>query len=138
MQGTTMRAKIMVVTGWVLTILVSLLMTFSAVMKLTQNPMVMETLVDGAKYPRESVVWIGVAELACVIVYLVPFTSVLGAVLLTGYLGGAVATHVHGNEPWIMVVAIGTVVWAGIWLRDKRVRGLLPIRPHVPRTNANT
>lgn len=133
-----MRAKIMVVTGWVLTILVSLLMTFSAVMKLTQNPMVMETLVDGAKYPRESVVWIGVAELACVIVYLVPFTSVLGAVLLTGYLGGAVATHVHGNEPWIMVVAIGTVVWAGIWLRDKRVRGLLPIRPHVPRTNANT
>jgi hypothetical protein len=68
-------------------------------------------------------------ELLCVIVYVIPQTSVLGAILLTGYLGGATATHVRIEEPaFVMPIIMGVLVWVGLLLRDRRLQTLLPFR----------
>jgi hypothetical protein len=73
-------------------------------------------------------VLIGV-EVASVVIYLVPQTSVLGAILLTGYLGGAVATHVAAGEAqWFVPIVVGVLVWGGLFLRDARIRALIPFR----------
>jgi hypothetical protein len=72
-----------------------------------------------------------IIEIICAILYAIPQTAVLGAILLTGYLGGAVATHVHAGEPWsawIFPVIFGAIVWLGLFLRDARVRALVPFR----------
>jgi hypothetical protein len=71
---------------------------------------------------------IGLLELLCAVLYLVPQTALLGAVLLTGYLGGAVATHLRIGEPFVLPLVLGVLIWAGLWLRDPRLRGLLPLR----------
>lgn len=70
----------------------------------------------------------GVLELACMIVYAIPQTSVLGAVLLSGYFGGAIATHVKLGEPFTAPLLIGVLVWTALWLREPRLRALLPLR----------
>jgi hypothetical protein len=69
-----------------------------------------------------------IIEILCVILYAIPQTAVLGAILLTGYLGGAVATHVHAGEPWFFPVIMGVIVWLGLVLRDPRLRELAPLR----------
>jgi hypothetical protein len=71
---------------------------------------------------------IGIVELLCVIVYAVPRTSILGAVLLTGYLGGAIATHVRVGDMFIPPLVLGVLVWGGLYFRSARIRSLLPIR----------
>jgi hypothetical protein len=81
-------------------------------------------------YPASAVRAIGLIELACVALYLVPRTSVLGAVLLTGYLGGAIATHVRAGNPLLshtlFPIYVALFVWGGLYLRDERVRAFLP------------
>ena len=67
-------------------------------------------------------------EIACAVLYVIPQTAVLGAILLTGYLGGAVATHVRAGEPFWMPVLFGVLVWLGLFLRDARIRALVPLR----------
>ena len=67
-------------------------------------------------------------ELTCLALYLVPQTSVLGAVLLTGYLGGAILAHLRVGDPFVIQALLGVLVWAGLYLRDTRVRALLPLR----------
>src|SRR4051812_1591617 len=67
-------------------------------------------------------------EIACVVLYVIPQTAVLGAILLTGYLGGAVATHVRAGEPFWFPVVFGVLVWLGLYLRDARIRALVPLR----------
>lgn len=79
-------------------------------------------------YPSSSVVAINVVAFVCVILYGVPQTAMLGAILLTGYLGGAVATHVRAGEPWFFPVIFGVLLWLGLFLRDSRVRCLAPLR----------
>ena len=82
-------------------------------------------------YPISVAVPLGIVELVCLAVYLTPQTSVLGAILLTGYLGGAVATHVRvgaGAFPILFPVVLGVLVWGGLMLRDERVRALIPLR----------
>jgi hypothetical protein len=70
-----------------------------------------------------------VAELASALIYVIPQTAVLGAILMTGYLGGATATHVHAEEVEFMIpVAVGVLVWGGLFLRDPRIRALIPLR----------
>lgn len=113
--------------GIVLTVIPALMLTMSAAMKLTQNPEVVTGLAQ-AGFPAQVLVPLGVVELLGVILYVVPPTAVLGAVVLTGYLGGAVATHVRINDAFMTPVIIGVIVWAGLWLRDPRVRALLPLR----------
>jgi hypothetical protein len=71
---------------------------------------------------------LGLVELLCVLLYLIPRTAVLGAVLLTAYLGGATATHVRLGQPFLTPVLIGVLVWAGVFARDGRLRALLPLR----------
>jgi hypothetical protein len=80
-------------------------------------------------YPAGALVPIGVTELACALLFAIPRTSVLGAILVTGYLGGAVATHVRVSEAAFVAPAIlGAVAWLGLYLRDPRLRALLPLR----------
>ena len=83
-------------------------------------------------YPVGLAAGIGILLLACVVLYAVPRTSVLGAILLTGYLGGAVASHVRVGDPWfshaLFPVYIGTLIWGGLYLRDERLRALIPWR----------
>jgi DoxX-like family len=80
-------------------------------------------------YPASLVVPIGLAALVCAVLYAIPRTSILGAILLTGYLGGATATQVRVQDPWFLFpVAIGVTVWVGPFLMDERLRALVPLR----------
>ena len=79
-------------------------------------------------YPESLTLGIGIVELACAVVYVIPQTSVLGAILLTGYLGGATATHVRIGEPFFMPIVLGVLIWGGLFLREDRLRALLPLR----------
>jgi hypothetical protein len=84
-------------------------------------------------YPEGAMLRIGIVAMVCAILYAIPRTSVLGAILLTGYLGGATATHVRAGEPFFFPVVVGIVVWLGLYLRDQRLHALIPLRsPRVP------
>jgi hypothetical protein len=113
--------------GRILSGLISLLLVFSGVMKLMQPADVLKGF-SRLGYPSGLAVGIGIVELACVSFYLVPRTSVLGAILLTGYLGGATATHVRVGDPYFGPIIIGVLVWLAIYLRDRRLRALVPWR----------
>ncbi len=79
-------------------------------------------------YPEGALLRITLVEIACALVYAIPRTSILGAILLTGYLGGATATHVRAGEPFFLPLVVGIVVWLGLYLRDGRLRALVPLR----------
>lgn len=115
------------IAGWILSLLPALLLIFSAVMKFAKPP----SVVDGFRqfgYPEHLIVPLGVVELVCAALYLFPRTATLGAVLLAGYLGGAVATNVRvGSSAWIMPLLCGVLLWLGLFLRDRRLRELLPV-----------
>ena len=124
-------AKKRSIAGYVLTGLVAAFLTFDTVMKLLQlAPAVQGTTELG--YPAGTVVAIGAIELVCLVLYLVPRTSVLGALVLTGYLGGAIATHVRVGSPLpthtLFPIYVALMVWGGLYLRENRLRGLLPFR----------
>src|SRR5579883_526895 len=78
--------------------------------------------------PESMRIPLAILELACVLIYLIPPTGVLGAVLLTGYLGGAICTHWRVGDPFMVQVVLGLVVWLGLYLREGRLRPLLPVR----------
>lgn len=103
------------------------LLVLSGVMKLAQPRAVVEGLAKYG-YAPELAFGIGVVELVCVALYVVPQTAVLGAILLTGYLGGATATHVRAGDAYFIPVLLGVVLWIGLYLRDSRVRALAPWR----------
>jgi hypothetical protein len=82
-------------------------------------------------YPASLVIGIGILELACLAIYVIPRTSVLGAILLTGYLGGAIATQVRAGSPLFSIVfpiIVGVLIWGGLFLREDRLRALIPLR----------
>jgi hypothetical protein len=110
--------------GWVVSAIPALMILFGGTNMVLKTPMVMEGLVK-AGYPAASLLGIGLAATISAILYLIPRTATLGAILLTGYLGGAVATHVRAEEPYGFAVAFGVLVWAGLWARDPRVRSIL-------------
>jgi hypothetical protein len=106
-----------------------LMMALSAVMKLIRQPQAAEAFVNQFGYPVSYLVPIGVLELACAVVYLIPRTAVLGAVLVTTYFGGAVATQVRIGDPsFVGPIVLGVLAWAGLYLREPRLRELLPLR----------
>jgi hypothetical protein len=117
-------------TGRVISTLPVLMLTMSGVMKLMGPPEV----VDGFRnygFDASILVPLGVVELACTLLYVIPRTAVLGAILVTGYLGGAIATHVRAGEPpaqYVVPVVLGVLVWLGLYLRDARLRDLVPVR----------
>ncbi len=80
-------------------------------------------------YTEDLIPYVGIAMLLGAVLYVIPKTCVLGAIVLTGYLGGAVATHTRVHDPtWIAPLVLGMLVWLGIYLRDERVRALIPLR----------
>jgi hypothetical protein len=79
-------------------------------------------------YPEHSAIPIVITEILCTLLYAIPRTATLGAILLTAYLGGAVATHVRADEPFFFPIIFGVLVWLGLLLREPRLRTLLPLR----------
>jgi hypothetical protein len=108
-------------------------LTFDGAMKVLALPVVVQSTAE-LGYPAGPgfIRALGVALLACTALYAAPRTAVLGAVLLTGWLGGAVASHLRHGDPLVSHVLfgvyVGLVVWGGLYLRDPRLRGLLPMR----------
>jgi hypothetical protein len=121
------KNKVMTVAGWVIAGLVSLMMVVSGSMKLMNPPSFTEQWVGTFGYPSNLALYIGLVELSCAVLYLIPPTAILGAVLLTGYLGGAIATHVRIHDNFVAPAIVGVFVWLAVYLRDARVRALLPI-----------
>jgi hypothetical protein len=124
---TTSGSKKVLWAGRIMSALPVLLLLFSGVMKLMKPAPVVEGFVH-LGYPESLALGLGIVELACAVVYAIPRTAVLGAILLTGYLGGATATHLRIGEPIIMPIVLGILVWGGLYLRDDRLRALLPLR----------
>jgi hypothetical protein len=117
--------------GWIVTVLVTLLLLFDAVTKVLQMPFVMEATAKTG-FPLHLIAPIGTTLLVCTALYLIPQTSILGAILLTGYLGGAVLANLREGFPFFSIVLapvyFGVFVWAGVYLRDGRLRALIPLR----------
>ena len=114
--------------GRILSGLAVLLFLMDGVMKLVKPAPVLEANLR-LGYPESDITWIGVLLLACTLLYILSRTCLAGAILLTGYLGGAVASQVRINADWfseLFPVIMGALVWTGLWLREGRVRGLLP------------
>lgn len=123
-------SDIMLWTGRVLTALFALFMLGASIFpKLTGMPVAEETLA-ALGWPAGYALMIGIIELACVVLYLVPSTSLLGAVLMTGLLGGAMATQIRAASPLFSHVLfslyLGAFMWGGLWLRLPAVRAVLP------------
>jgi hypothetical protein len=116
--------------GRILSALPILFLLMDGVMKLVKPAFVVEATVK-LGYPESTILGIGIVLLACTVLYAIPRTSILGAILLTGYLGGAVATHVRAGEgpfPILFPVFFGVLVWGGLYFRDERLRSLIPLR----------
>ena len=120
----------MVWAGHIISALTILFLLFDSIIKvLTLAPAVEATTQLG--YAESLVFGVGIIELACLVLYIIPQTSVLGAILMTGYLGGAVATHLRAGSDLLSLVfpvIIGLLLWGGLFLRDNRLRTLIPLR----------
>jgi hypothetical protein len=130
-------SKRMLWAGRVMSALAALFLLMDGVMKLLKPDIVVKTTVD-LGYPESVILGLGTVLLACTVLYLIPRTSVLGAILLTGYLGGAVATHVRVEDSVFSVlfpVILGALLWGGLVLRDGQLRALLPMRQTSPFTH---
>ena len=114
-------------TGRILSGLAILFLVFDTVIKLLARPEVADSM-QTLGYPTELGLVIGIIELVCLVLYIIPATSVLGAILLTGYLGGAIATHLRLENPLFTHILfptyIAALIWGGLYLRDNRVRVL--------------
>jgi hypothetical protein len=99
----------------------------SAVMKLVGGAEVKQGIAH-LGLPESMLTPLSILELACAVVYLIPATSVLGAILLTGYIGGAICTHWRVGDLFFIQAALGIFVWLGIYLREERLKALLPVR----------
>jgi DoxX-like protein len=113
--------------GYILSALPALLLIFSAIMKLLKPAPVVDGFAHYG-FPESLIVRLGILEFACAVIYLIPRTSALGAILLTGYLGGATVTTARVGDAFIMPVIVGVLVWGGLFLRDPRLRALIPLR----------
>ena len=130
MQATTQSAPVskkMLWAGRILSTLPVLMLLFSAVMKFVKPP----GFADGLAHlglPERLVLGLGILELSCTVIYVVPRTAVLGAILLTGYFGGAILTHLRVGDSYFPAIVLGVLVWGGLFLRDPRLRALVPLR----------
>ena len=122
-------SKGMLWTGRIISILPALFLLMDGVMKLFKPALVVEATVK-LGYSENVIVPLGIVLTGCTILYLIPRTAVLGAILLTGYLGGAIATHVRVGEGLFSIslpLIFGVLLWGGLYLRDNRLRKLIPL-----------
>jgi DoxX-like protein len=113
--------------GRVITILAALPFLMSAFLKLKGGP----DLAKGIAHlgiPESMILPLAILELSCVVIYLIPATAVLGAILLTGYIGGTILTHWRVGDPVVIQIVLGILVWLGLYLRENRLKGLIPVR----------
>lgn len=133
MQPNTQTAAVSRTALWagrIISALPILFLLMDGIMKLFKPAFVVDATV-WLGYPENIIVPLGIVLTICTLLYAIPRTAILGAVLLTGYLGGAVATHVRLSEglfPVIFPIIIGALIWGGLWLRDVRLRALIPLR----------
>jgi len=123
-------SKKMLWAGRIISALPALFLLVDGVMKLVKPAPVVEATVRLGYY-ENVILPIGIVLLVCTVLYLIQRTSVLGAILLTGYLGGAVATHVRAGEglfPILFPLVFGALIWLGLYLREPRLRALVPLR----------
>ena len=121
-------SKGMIWTGRVVSAIPVLLMLFSAALKFAKPPQVVQGMVRFG-YPESHLFVLGVLESLSCVVYLIPRTAVLGAILMTAYLGGATASNVRIGDPsYAMTVFLGICAWGGLFFRDERIRALIPFR----------
>jgi DoxX-like family len=116
--------------GRIMSALPALFLLVDAIMKFVKPPAVVQATVR-LGYAEGVILPLGILLLICTVLYLIPKTSILGAILLTGYLGGAVATHVRAGEgafPILFPVVFGVLLWGGLYLRDRRLQTLIPFR----------
>lgn len=123
-------SKVALWTGRVITILVVLFLAFDGITKVIKAPQVLNAMADLA-FPVSTIVAIGAVLLVCTLLYAIPQTSVLGAILLTAHLGGAVAVQVRVSHPLFessFPIIFGVLAWLGVYLREPRLRALVPLR----------
>ncbi len=117
--------------GRIISALPVLFLLFDGVLKLARPAAVVEATVR-LGYPESVIIALGIVLLACTVLYAIPRTSILGAILLTGYLGGAIATQVRVGNPLfthvLFPVYLAALLWGGLYLREDRLRGLVPLR----------
>lgn len=118
-------------TGRIMSALAVLFLLFDSIIKFTNVPAVSEAFTQ-LGYPISLAPVIGTIELILLILYLIPRTSILGAILFTGHLGGAIASHVRVNDPLfshvLFPIYVGLLLWGGLYLRDEKLRALIPLR----------
>jgi hypothetical protein len=120
--------------GRIVSGLATLFMLMDGIIKLFKPSFVVESTVR-LGYPESQIVGIGVVLIACTVLYVIPRTTILGAILLTGYLGGAVASNVRAGQGWFNVLfpaLFGVLIWGSLWLRVDRLQSLLPLRKERP------
>ena len=127
----TAAARKVTATVWVGRILsaaVSLMLGMSGAMKLIGGGPDMEEGLRHIGMTPSMMTPLGILELTCVVLYLIPHTAVVGAILLTGYMGGAICTHWRVGDPFVVQTVIPIIVWLGLYLREQRLREILPLR----------
>jgi len=122
-----MESKTTIWAGRILSTLPILLLLFSAAIKLYGGPMLAEGFAHLGLSPGLAIP-LAILEITCTLIYLLPRTAVLGAILLTGYMGGAILTHLRVGDPFYMNILVGVFLWGGLYLREPRLRELIPIR----------
>jgi len=113
--------------SWAISVVLSLMFLMSAFMKFKGGPELSQGMAH-LGLPDSMVMPLAILELSCLVVYLIPATSVLGAILLTGYLGGAICTHWRVGDPFVVQIALGVFVWLALYLREGRLKDLIPLR----------
>jgi DoxX-like protein len=114
-------------TGWIISILASLVFLMSGTMKFVGGPQVEQGLTH-LGLGNSMVITLGILELACLVIYLIPPTAVLGAILMTGYVGGIILTHWRVGDPVYLPIVLGLMIWLGLYLREPRLKELIPLR----------
>ena len=122
-----MASRKVVWIGRVISILGSLVFVFSAAMKFKGGPELAQGMAH-LQLADRMVLPLAVLELTCVAIYLIPPTAVLGAILLTGFLGGAILTHWRVGDPFYVQILLGILIWLGIYLREDRLKPIIPVR----------
>jgi hypothetical protein len=126
-KSTSATSKTSLWIGWIISGLCILFLLFDAIMKIIKE----EHSVKGSVqlgWPEHAIQGIGIALLISTILYLIPKTSILGAILLTGYLGGAIAIMIRAEQSLYFALVFGLLVWLGIYLRDEKLRAIIPLK----------